>query len=180
MRRFAVRTALAVIAPLALLAACEGSGRIDQSDLPPANRVAERYHMSLHVQLDSMTRKPSGLWYQDLVVGDGARVDSGDIVTVNYTGWLPNGNQFDSSRGEGGKPFTTAIGYHRVIDGWDQGVVGMRVGGERRLVIPPALGYGASGQGPIPGNSTLVFDVEVVSVENRVPEGGAAADSMGA
>ena len=108
--------------------------------------------------------------------GEGARADSGDIVTVHYTGWLPTGRKFDSSR-DRDTPFEVAIGYGRVIDGWDQGIVGMRVGGQRRLVIPPALGYGAQGTGPIPGGSTLVFDVELLDVVNRVPEGGAAADS---
>jgi peptidylprolyl isomerase len=164
-----------LLAPLLVLtAACEGSGGVDQSDLPPQNRVAERYHVSLDVQLDSMTRRSNGLYYQDVAVGEGARVDSGDVVTVHYTGWLPNGNVFDSSRD--GEPFEVAIGYGRVIDGWDQGVVGMREGGQRRLVIPPALGYGDQARGPIPSNSTLVFDVEVVELENRV-EGGEAVDT---
>ncbi|MGK7312484.1 MAG: FKBP-type peptidyl-prolyl cis-trans isomerase [Candidatus Longimicrobiales bacterium M2_2A_002] len=123
-----------------------------------------------------MERRPTGLYVRDLVEGEGARADSGDIVTVHYTGWLPTGRKFDSSR-DREAPFEVAIGYGRVIDGWDQGIVGMRVGGQRRLVIPPALGYGAQGSGPIPGSSTLVFDVELLDVVNRVPEGGAAADT---
>ena len=174
---FRTLTLLSLPVAFLALAACEQSDGIDQSDLPPDHRVAERFHMSLDVALDSMTRRPNGLWYEDLVVGDGARVDSGDVATVHYTGWLPNGNEFDSSRD--GDPFSVAIGYGRVIDGWDQGVVGMREGGRRKLVIPPALGYGAAGTGPIPGGSTLVFDVEVIDVENRVPEGGEAADTAG-
>lgn len=160
-------------------AACEQSDRVDQSTLPPDRRVAERYHVSLDVDLTDMDRRPTGLWVQDVVEGDGARADSGDIVTVHYVGRLPNGNTFDSSR-ERGEPFEVALGYGRVIDGWDQGIVGMHVGGQRRLVIPPAMGYGASGTGPIPGNATLVFDVELLDVENRVPEGGdESADTAG-
>ena len=145
-------------------AACSDTG-IDQSDMPLDRRVATDYAARLEVDLREMDRRPSGLWVQDLQEGDGARADSGDIVTVHYTGWLPTGSEFDSSRG--GDPFSTALGYGRVIDGWDTGVVGMKVGGRRRLVIPPALGYGSRRQGPIPANSTLVFDVELVDVEDR-------------
>ncbi len=112
-----------------------------------------------------MERRPTGLYVQDVLVGEGARADSGDVATVHYTGWLPSGVEFDSSRG--GEPFEVALGYGRVIAGWDQGVVGMRVGGHRRLVIPPALGYGDSGMGPIPANSTLVFDIELLEVVDR-------------
>lgn len=152
-----------------LLAGCQESGS-DQADLPPGRRVAEDYHVSLRVNLDEMERRPTGLYVQDVTVGEGARADSGDIVTVHYVGRLPNGNTFDSSR-EREKPFEVALGYGRVIDGWDQGIVGMRVGGTRRLVIPPAMAYGEDGRGPIPSNSTLVFDVELLDVVNRTPEG---------
>ena len=174
-----MRTLLSTLTVLSVvaLAACGESDGIDQSDLPPENRVAERYHVSLDVELEEMTRRSNGLWFEDIEPGDGARVDSGDVVTVHYTGWLPNGNVFDSSRD--GEPFEVAIGYGRVIDGWDQGVVGMREGGRRRLVIPPGLGYGDRARGPIPSSSTLVFDVEVVDLENRV-EGGEAVDTTGA
>ena len=178
MNRMAVPTpavSIASILSILLLAGCQESAP-DQTDLPPGNRVAERYHASLRVDLSEMTRRSTGLYVQDVVVGEGARADSGDVVTVHYTGRLPNGNAFDSSR-DRDQPFEFALGYGRVIDGWDQGVVGMRVGGQRRLVIPPALGYGARGTGPIPGNATLVFDVELLDVENRVPEGGEAADT---
>ena len=106
----------------------------------------------------------------DLVVGTGAQAANGNTVTVHYTGWLYSssgtdykGQQFDTSSGGSGFSFVLGTGY--VIAGWDQGVLGMRVGGKRRLVIPPALGYGASGTGPIPGNATLVFDVELLSAQ---------------
>lgn len=147
-------------------AACVGDAGEDRSALPPDHRVAERYASALDVDLDRMERRPTGLHVQDLVVGDGARADSGDVVVVHYTGWLAQGTKFDSSR-DRGEPFEVAIGYGRVIDGWDQGIVGMRVGGQRRLVIPPGMAYGPSGRGPIPGNSTLVFDVELLEVEDR-------------
>ena len=141
----------------------------DRSPLPPEHTVAEKYASALDVELEEMERRPTGLYVQDVVTGEGARADSGDIVVVHYTGWLPQGREFDSSRGD--EPFEVAIGYGRVIQGWDQGIVGMKVGGQRRLVIPPALGYGERGSGPIPGNSTLVFDVELLDVVDRT--GGA-------
>lgn len=147
------------------IVACGKSGP-DQSELPVDRRVAERYAGALNVELGEMERRPTGLYVQDVVTGDGARADSGDVVIVHYTGWLPQGRQFDSSR-DRGEPLEVPIGYGRVIDGWDQGIVGMRVGGQRRLVIPPALGYGEGGTGPIPGNSTLVFDVELLEVTDR-------------
>ena len=108
---------------------------------------------------------------EDLTVGTGQEAMNGDMLSVNYTGWLydPNapenkGMQFDSgSIPSPGLPEFT-LGAGQVIAGWDQGVLGMRVGGLRRIVIPPELGYGSSGQGPIPGDATLLFEVELVSI----------------
>ncbi|MGI9179235.1 MAG: FKBP-type peptidyl-prolyl cis-trans isomerase [Longimicrobiaceae bacterium] len=111
----------------------------------------------------AMTTTPSGLQYRDEVEGTGATAKSGDQVAVHYTGTLENGRKFDSSR-DRGKPFEFALGAGRVIRGWDEGVAGMKVGGRRRLVIPPELGYGKQGTGPIPPNSTLHFDVELLEV----------------
>ena len=107
----------------------------------------------------------SGLRYTDDKVGDGAQPAKGKKVTVHYTGTLDNGNKFDSSR-DRGKPFVFTIGVGQVIKGWDEGVMSMKVGGRRKLVIPPDLGYGASGAGGvIPPMATLHFDVELLAVE---------------
>lgn len=149
---------------VAALAACGGGS--DRPNLPQEYQVARHYAPGLNVDLDSMTMKSDGLYYEDLVVGEGARADSGDVVTVQYTGWLPDGTQFDSSR-DRDRPFETALGYGRVIQGWDQGIVGMHAGGRRILVIPPGLAYGTTRRGSIPANATLVFDVELVSVQDR-------------
>ncbi|HLY31402.1 MAG TPA: FKBP-type peptidyl-prolyl cis-trans isomerase [Ktedonobacterales bacterium] len=106
----------------------------------------------------------SGLQYLDVVVGSGAEAQPGRQVAVHYTGWLTNGQTFDSSRPRG-QAFTFQLGGGQVIQGWDQGVAGMRVGGQRRLIIPPTLGYGARGAaGVIPPNATLIFDVELLGV----------------
>ena len=107
---------------------------------------------------------PDGLQTIDYVVGTGAVVHSGDAVTVQYTGWLSDcGQPFDSSRTRG-QAFPVTLGQGQVIPGWDEGIPGMKVGGKRRLVIPPALAYGAQGQPPtIPANATLIFDVEVIT-----------------
>ncbi len=108
---------------------------------------------------------PSGLKYTDLVVGTGAQPKTGQTVTVNYTGWLTNGQKFDSSL-DRNQPFSFQIGTGQVIKGWDEGVASMHVGGKRRLTIPPNLGYGSSGAGGvIPGNATLIFEVELLSVK---------------
>ena len=106
----------------------------------------------------------------DLRVGTGAEAASGNALTVHYTGWLYNaanpgqrGAQFDSSAG--GTAFTFTLGIGGVISGWDQGLVGMKVGGLRRLIVPPSLGYGASRTGPIPPNATLLFEIELLAVQ---------------
>jgi peptidylprolyl isomerase len=107
----------------------------------------------------------SGLKYTDLVVGDGATPQRGQTVTVHYTGTLANGKKFDSSL-DRGTPADFRIGVGSVIKGWDEGLMTMKVGGKRRLVIPSALGYGPQGRPPdIPGNSTLIFDVELLGVK---------------
>ena len=106
----------------------------------------------------------SGLSITDLDIGDGAEAISGKKVTVNYRGMLENGKEFDSSYGRG--PFSFALGAGQVIKGWDEGVAGMRIGGKRKLIIPPELGYGSRGAGGvIPPNATLIFEVELLEVK---------------
>ena len=106
----------------------------------------------------------SGLIIEDLVEGSGAVAAAGQTVSVHYTGWLTDGTKFDSSK-DRNDPFVFPLGAGRVIKGWDEGVQGMKVGGKRRLTIPPALGYGARGAGGvIPPNATLVFEVELLGV----------------
>jgi FKBP-type peptidyl-prolyl cis-trans isomerase len=101
---------------------------------------------------------------EDLQVGTGAEAQAGQHVEVHYTGWLLDGKQFDSSRG--GDPFTFRLGGGQVIKGWDQGVAGMKVGGKRKLTIPPELGYGMRGvPGVIPAQATLAFEVELLGVK---------------
>jgi FKBP-type peptidyl-prolyl cis-trans isomerase len=108
----------------------------------------------------------SGLQYWDIVVGTGKVAKEGDGVRVHYTGWLTNGKKFDSSV-DAGRPFTFVLGNGEVIKGWDEGVAGMKVGGKRQLHIPPDLGYGESGtpDGTIPPNSTLIFEVQLLSIQ---------------
>ena len=105
----------------------------------------------------------SGLIITDLVVGEGDKAQQGQTVTVNYTGTLENGEQFDTSIGRA--PFSFPLGAGRVIKGWDEGVVGMQIGGKRKLTIPPELGYGSRGAGNvIPPNATLIFEIELLKV----------------
>jgi len=154
MRRTATRawSGVAVILACAMLAGC---ARPPLPAVAPANQVA-------------------ALEVTDLVVGQGAEASPGATVTVHYTGWMydhtrpdKKGAEFDSSR-KGGQPFSFALGQQQVIAGWDQGVTGMKVGGQRRLLIPSALAYGDRGAGGvIPPGATLVFDVELLGVQPR-------------
>ena len=158
MRRFVPSLVAAALVPLV---ACSK---------PPAGAPADvaiettTFDSALHVDLKASTRTPSGLYYRDVVVGDGPVAVTGQTVAAGYVGWLANGKQFDAS--PEGQPYPFVLGAHSVIAGWDEGVAGMHVGGKRQLIIPPTLGYGAVGRPPvIPGNAVLVFSVELVSVK---------------
>ena len=136
------------------LSACGGSG-----DAPGGGSG------DAAVDSAALTKMPSGLQYQDVKVGTGAEAQQGQTAVVHYTGWLTDGTKFDSSR-DRGAPFSFPLGAGQVIQGGDQGVAGMKVGGRRKLVIPASLGYGDMGAPPvIPPGATLVFDVELLEIE---------------
>jgi len=144
------------------LGVTSGCGSSDKSSAPAA---ASAPSTSAPMKVTgSPTTTPSGLQYWDIVVGNGATAKPGIMVKVHYSGFLTNGQKFDSSR-DRGQPFIFPLGEGQVIKGWDEGVAGMRVGGQRQLRIPPELGYGAAGApGAIPPNATLIFDVELLEV----------------
>jgi FKBP-type peptidyl-prolyl cis-trans isomerase len=156
--------ALLLLLPLAApLAAC-GSERAVTEPAPTTTATtveATTFAPSLGIDLSAAgwTRTSTGLYYRTLSTpaGASAAAANGQAVSVRYTGWLSNGTQFESST------FPFVLGAREVIAGWDQGIVGMRVGERRRLLIPPSLGYGAQARGPIPANAVLVFDVELLS-----------------
>jgi len=151
---------LPLLAGASVFAACSSN-----NDAPniPSNPAVEIYASSLNVSIASMTKKQDALYVQDLVVGTGADVVVGKTIRVVYSGYLINGTKFDSN--VGGTAFPVLLGAGQVIAGWDLGLQGMKVGGKRKLVIGSALGYGRGGSGPIPANATLVFDVEVLSLQ---------------
>ena len=112
----------------------------------------------------SITTTESGLQIEEIKLGEGETAASGQFVSVHYTGWLTDGRKFDSSK-DRDEPFEFPLGQRNVITGWDEGVQGMRIGGIRKLTIPPQLGYGARGAGGvIPPNATLVFEVELLNI----------------
>ena len=106
---------------------------------------------------------PSGLQYVEIQEGTGAQPQAGQTVVVHYTGTLTDGSKFDSSR-DRNQPFSFRIGAGQVIQGWDEGLATMKIGGKRKLIVPPQLGYGDRGVGPIPGGATLNFDVELLKI----------------
>ena len=153
-RRLAL--ALLVAAPLAL-------GACSDLVVPVEDPVTTQFAPTLDVDLAASRRTESGLYIEDVVTGTGAVADSGKILNVYYAGWLSNGRQFDSNRGASA-PFQMQLGVTSLIRGWTEGLVGMRVGGRRRLVVPPALGYGTVSQPRIPAGSVLVFEIDLVNL----------------
>ena len=149
----------ATLMTVLLVTACSNGDPVSA----PATIETANFAASLNVDLASSTKLPSGMYLKDLTIGAGAAVQAGQTLSMRYTGWLSNGTQFDATGR--GAPFTFRLGAGQVIPGWDQGVAGMKVGGKRQLIITPALGYGAQGSGPIPGNAILVFTVEVVAAQ---------------
>lgn len=145
------------------------AGNAPAADTPPAPVAAvgapegATFAPALGVDLAAMTKLPSGVYIQDLTVGTGARADSGKTLAMHYTGWLPDGTEFDSSRDRG--PYEFQLGPGAVINGWHLGSAGMHVGGKRLLVLPSDQGYGPGGSGRIPANAVLVFQVELVEVK---------------
>ncbi len=144
------------------------SDQMDEAQSPAVGEAPEprelEYDPELGVDFERLERTASGLYMEDLAEGDGPPAEAGDMVEAHYTGSLPDGTVFDTSRD--GDPISFPLGMGVVIPGWDEGLEGMRVGGRRLLVIPPELAYGpeGAGDGVIPPNATLVFDVELVGL----------------
>ena len=148
-------------AALLIAAGCS----IHSTELPVEAKIeTTTFATALGVDLSAMTKATSGVYYRDIVVGTGPEITTGQLVSTRYTGWLSGGQQFDSNL-QNPDPYSFNLGRGQVIAGWDLGLSGMHVGGKRQLVIPPSLGYGPYTYFDIPGNSVLVFQVEVVAAQ---------------
>lgn len=165
MKKISQKEAIAIIAGIALIVGFVVYGTLG---LPTSTLSLNNLNMNTqnnNTAAEAPTAAPAmQLLSEDLVVGTGTEAVSGKHVTVNYEGKLLNGTVFDSSYTRG-TPFDFDLGAGQVIQGWDQGVAGMKVGGKRKLVIPASLAYGDRAIGPIPANSTLVFEVELLNVK---------------
>src|SRR4051812_17053946 len=162
----ALATALAISACApATGASPAAAGKPGTTQVTPAAASAATQATSPTEKGGAMQTTSSGLQYEDLTEGTGASPQPGQTAVVHYTGWLDNGTKFDSSV-DRGQPFEFRVGQGQVIKGWDEGVATMKVGGKRKLLIPPDLGYGARGAGGvIPPNARLTFDVELLGVK---------------
>lgn len=153
---------LPILLAAAYLAACG-------NDIPTGGEVITdpalaTYAPSLGIDISTFTVSPSGLYLKDVPAGWGTAVVPGDTVSVDYIGYFTNGFIFDSNRSKGNFTATFAVTDSAVIEGWVEGLRGMRVGGKRRLIVPPSLGYGIAGNGQVPPNSILIFDITLHGV----------------
>ena len=158
-----LRRLAAALLPLAFAACLEGT---DYSTNPFPNVPIEQttFAAGLNVNLATSTKSATGLYYRDVAVGTGATATSSSQVSVYYAGYFPDGTLFDS-RTSPSSPLPFQLGTNAVIKGWEEGLVGMKAGGTRQLIIPPSLAYGATGYGAIPPNAVLVFNVQLVAVQ---------------
>ncbi|MCE5321723.1 FKBP-type peptidyl-prolyl cis-trans isomerase [bacterium] len=164
-----MRSLLAILLAVGVIFALIGCGKEEtkQTQTPaPAKEKSESAATSdAQTQSeDGFISTESGLQYKDTKVGTGPAVKVGDSVTVEYKGWLDNGTVFDSTKKPGAGPFSFNVGSGQVIKGWDEGLQGMKKGGVRQLILPPALGYGSEDMGTIPPNSTLHFEIELLKI----------------
>jgi len=163
-KSFSVPGALLVVAVSATLTATAFAAGPDSPD-PSAKAAASAKAAGGKSGAAKVVSLPSGLKYTDLEVGTGAEFKTGMLVLVDYEAWLADGTKFDSSY-DRREPYNFKIGAGQVIQGWDEGVVGMKVGGKRKLTIPPSLGYGEAGAPPrIPPNATLTFEVKALAAQ---------------
>jgi FKBP-type peptidyl-prolyl cis-trans isomerase len=152
------RNRILLVAAILAAASCT-----PEAPLAPATPIEkETFAAALGINLSAMTKTNSGLYYQDAPAGNGTAAAANNDITVHYTGYFPSGTSFDSSIGR--SPFKFTLGTGSVIKGWDEGLVGMKVGGTRKLVIPASLAYGESGHASIPPNTNLVFTVQLISI----------------
>ena len=166
-RRGALGTVLVI---LSLGCGRTDAGRDAAAETPAAGDAAPEIVMDtefaddLDIDLDAMTRTESGLYYEELESGSGLAAREGHVLETHYTGWLTTGEEFGTSRD--GSPYTFQLGRHQVPRGIEEGVTGMRIGDVRRLVVPPALGYGPRGQPPtIPPSATLIYEIELLDIK---------------
>lgn len=155
MPRFSLTAAALVLS----LIGCNGEAGLTDPDI-----TGIAFAPALNVDLSQMTKTTQGIYHRDLVAGSGDVVQGSSRIQAHYTGWLPNGTKFDENLAPS-VPLNVQLGQGALIAGWEIGIPGMKVGGTRQLVIPPSMGYGAAGRGPIPPNSYLVFTVEMVSIQ---------------
>jgi FKBP-type peptidyl-prolyl cis-trans isomerase len=158
-----VRTTLATLAFLAAGATIVACGSDSPTEVPPVPDIeTTTFASSLGINLSTFTKTSYGLYYKDITAGTGATVAKGDSLFVHYFGYFPTGVVFDSNPSTAA-PFAFKVGAGGVIAAWDSAAVGMKIGGERQIIVPPSLGYGSSAHGSIPANSILVFRITAVS-----------------